>query len=317
MDSSSAEVAHDFSPMLKVYKDGRVERLLGSDFVPPSLDDPNTNVRSHDVVISQETPISARLFAPKIIDPSHKLPLLVYFHGGGYVIGTPFNSAYHNYLNSVVSAANVVAVSVDYRLAPEHPVPAAIEDSWASLKWVASHAGGNGSEDLLNRHVDFKRVFFAGDSAGATISHHMAIRVSTEGLPGLNLEGIVLVHPYFWGVEPRGSEKTGARERSFLDNLWRFACPTTEGSDDTMLNPAKDPKVGSLGCRKIMVCVAEKDMLKERGWYYKEVVERSGWKGVVEVMEAKDENHVFHLFNPTCDNAVAMLNSIVSFINQG
>ncbi|XP_054786256.1 probable carboxylesterase 12 [Prosopis cineraria] len=317
MDSSSAEVAHDFSPMLKVYKDGRVERLLGSDFVPPSLDDPNTNVRSHDVVISQETPISARFFAPKIIDPSHKLPLLVYFHGGGYVIGTPFNSAYHNYLNSVVSTANVVAVSVDYRLAPEHPVPAAFEDSWASLKWVASHAGGNGSEDLLNRQVDFKRVFFAGDSAGATISHHMAIRVGTEGLPGLNLEGIVLVHPYFWGVEPRGSEKTGARERSFLDNLWRFACPTTEGSDDTMLNPAKDPKVGSLGCRKIMVCVAEKDMLKERGWYYKEVVERSGWKGVVDVMEAKDENHVFHLYNPTCDNAVAMLNSIVSFINQG
>ncbi|XP_054787345.1 probable carboxylesterase 12 [Prosopis cineraria] len=317
MDSSSAEVAYDFSPLLKVYRDGRVERLIGTDFAAPSPDDPNTGVRSHDVVISQEVPISARLFAPKIIGPGHKLPLLVYFHGGGFVIETPFTAQYHNYLNSVVSAANVVAVSVDYRRAPEHPVPAAFDDSWTSLKWVASHSSGNGSQELLNRHVDFEKVFFAGDSAGATIAHHMAIRVGAEGLPGVNLEGIILVHPFFWGVEPIGSEKTGARERSFADNLWRFVCPRTEGSDDPIMNPAKDPKVGSLGCRKILVCVAEKDALKERGWYYKEAVEKSGWKGMVEVMEAKDEGHVFHLFNPTCDNALAMLNTIVSFINQG
>ncbi|XP_028777068.1 probable carboxylesterase 12 [Neltuma alba] len=316
MDSSSTEVAHDFSPMLKVYKDGRVERLAGTDFAPPSLDDPQTNVRSHDVVISQEAPILARLFAPRTIDPHKKLPLLVYFHGGGFVIETPFTAQYHNYLNSVVSAANVVAVSVDYRRAPEHPVPTAFEDSWTSLKWVASHSGGNGSEELLNRHVDFDKAFFAGDSAGATIAHHMAIRVGTEGLPGMNLEGIVLAHPFFWGVEPIGSEKTRARERSIGDNIWRFACPTTEGSDDPMINPAKDPNVGRLGCRKILVCVAEKDLLKERGCYYKEVVEKSGWKGVVEVMEAKDEGHVFHLFTPTCNNAVAMLNTIVSFMNQ-
>ena len=63
-------------------------------------------------------------------------------------------------------------------------------------------------------------------------------------------------------------------------------------------------------------CVAEKDALKDRGWYYKEVVEKSGWQGVVDVMEAKEEDHVFHLFNPQCENAVAMLKAIVSFINN-
>ncbi|KAK4284674.1 hypothetical protein QN277_001473 [Acacia crassicarpa] len=66
----------------------------------------------------------------------------------------------------------------------------------------------------------------------------------------------------------------------------------------------------------MLVCVAEKDGLKDRGWYYKEVVEKSEWKGVVEVMEAMDEGHVFHLFNPTCENAAAMLNKIVSFISN-
>ncbi|KAK4284675.1 hypothetical protein QN277_001473 [Acacia crassicarpa] len=316
MDSSSTEIAHDFSPLIKVYKDGHVERLIGTDFAPPSLDDPKTNARSHDVVISQEPPVSARIFAPKIIHPHRKLPLLVYFHGGGFVIETPFTAQYHNYLNSVVSAANIIAVSVHYRRAPEHPLPAAFEDSWTSLKWVASHSGGNGSDELLNRHADFEKVFFSGDSAGGNIAHQMAIRAGTEGLSGVNLEGIVLVHPFFWGAEPVGSEKREAGERSMADDLWRFVCPTTEGSDDPMLNPAKDPNLGRLGCRKMLVCVAEKDGLKDRGWYYKEVVEKSEWKGVVEVMEAMDEGHVFHLFNPTCENAAAMLNKIVSFISN-
>ncbi|XP_054787363.1 probable carboxylesterase 12 [Prosopis cineraria] len=317
MDSSSTEVANAYPSRLKLYKDGRVQRLVGIDFVPPSLDDPNTEVRSHDAVISQEAPISARLFAPKVIDYEQKLPLLVYFHGGGFVTETPFTARYHNYVNSVVSSANVVAVSVHYRRAPEHPVPTAFEDSWTSIQWVASHSGGNGTEELLNHHVDFERVFFAGDSAGANISHHMAIRVGREGLPGVNLEGIVLIHPYFWGAESLESEKIDAGLRSKVDSRWRFVCPTTEGSDDPLINPAKDPNLGCLGCRKILVCLAEKDMFKERGRYYKEMVEKSGWKGMVEVMEAMDQDHAFHLFNPTCDNALVMLmNSIVSFINH-
>ena len=96
---------------------------------------------------------------------------------------------------------------------------------------------------------------------------------------------------------------------------WRRICGA-EGTDDPLLNPGKDERLGKLGCRKILVCVAEKDALKERGWYYKEVVEKSGWHGVVDVMEAKEEGHVFHLFNPQCDNAVTMLKAIVSFINN-
>ena len=250
MDSSSADtdIAYDFSPFVIIYKDGRIKRLAGVEIVPPSLD-PKTNVESKDVVISKEPEISARLFLPQITNPDQKLPLFIYFHGGGFVIETPFAPNYHNYLNSVVSQANVIGVSVHYRRAPEHPVPSAFEDSWASLKWVASHFGGNGPDEWLNRHADFENVFFAGDSAGANISHHMAIRVGTEGLEGLKLKGIVLVHPYFWGVEPIGSEKTAAPEkRSTTDHIWRFACPTTSGSDDPFINPAKDPNLGRLAC---------------------------------------------------------------------
>ncbi|XP_004505200.1 probable carboxylesterase 12 [Cicer arietinum] len=319
MDSSSNEVVLDLSPLLKLYRNGHVERLSGCDVVPPSFD-PTTNVESKDVTISKENNISARIFIPKLNnhDPiqTQKLPLLVYFHGGGFCIQTPFSQKYHKFLNSIVSQTNVIAVSVHYRRAPEHPLPIAYQDSWESLKWVASHINGNGSDEWINRYADFEKVFFSGDSAGANIAHHMGIRVGTEGLQGVNLEGIVLVHSYFWGAERIGSEAEKSEHLGLLENLWRFVCPTTIGSDDPLINPEKDPNLGKLGCKKVLICVAEKDLLKDRGWYYKELLHKIGWGGVVEIVETKGEDHVFHLFNPNCDNAFSLLNQITSFITN-
>ncbi|CAJ1939425.1 unnamed protein product [Sphenostylis stenocarpa] len=314
--STDSEVAYDIPPILKVYKNGRVERLEGVQVVPPGLH-PETNVESKDVVISEEHGISARLYIPKTTyPPRNKLPLLVYFHGGAFIIETPFSPNYHNLLNNIVSEANVIGVSVHYRRAPEHPVPAAHEDSWVALKWVASHSGGTGSEEWLNEHADFGKVFFAGDSAGANIASYLGIRLGTEGLPRVKVEGIALVHPYFWGVEPLECEAKRAEDAAKTHKLWRFICPNTTGSDDPIINPGADPNLGKLACARVLVCVAEKDLLKDRGWYYKELLHKSSWPGVVEVVETKDEDHVFHMLNPSCENAKVLLNRIVSFIKQ-
>jgi acetyl esterase/lipase len=322
MDSISStidnEVAIDLTPLIKLYKNGRVERLMGEEVVPPSFD-PTTKVESKDVIISKEHNISARLFIPittLTYPPTQKLSLLVYFHGGAFCIGTPFSPTYHNYLNSVTSLANVIGVSVNYRRAPEHPVPTAHEDSWLALKWVASHVGGNGSDEWLNQYADFEKVFLGGDSAGANISHYLGIRVGKEKLDGVKIEGIVYIHPYFWGVDPIGSELDRVEDVESNHNLWRFACPTTSGSDDPLINPAKEPNLGSLGCKRVLVCVAEQDLVKDRGWYYKELLEENGWGGVVEVFETENENHGFHIFKPTCQNAKVLLNQVVYFIKS-
>lgn len=314
---TNPELSFNFPPFLRVFKDGKVERFVGTDSVPPSLNI-ETGVNSKDIVIDPETGVSARLYIPKINDQSQKLPLLVYFHGGAFCIETFSSPTYHNYLDSLVAEANVVAVSIEYRRAPEHPLPVAYDDCWAAVKWVVSHSNSQGPEPWLNDYADLDRLFFAGDSAGANLSHNMAIRAGTRGheLGSVKVSGIILIHPYFWGKDPVGAEVKDLQKKGLVDSLWLFVCPTTSGCDDPLINPATDPKLASLGCQRVLVFVAEKDTLRDRGWFYHETLGKSGWSGVVEVMETEGEDHVFHLFNPTCDKAVAMLKQMAMFLNM-
>ncbi|KAJ0077384.1 hypothetical protein Patl1_36162 [Pistacia atlantica] len=286
--ATKPEVAYDFSPVIIMYKDGRVEKLQGSEIVPPSLD-PKTNVESKDVLYSPENGLSVRLHIPKNTNRNQKLPLL---------------------------KLTSLAVSVEYRKAPEHPVPCAFDDSWTALQWVKSHVDGAGPEDWLNDYADFQRVFFCGDSAGATIAHHMGIRHGQEKLEGVNVKGIALCHPYFWGKEPVGDESTDAEFRQRREKYWRVACPSSSGCDDRWINPAADPNLARLGCRRVLIFVAEKDFLRARGWYYYEKLKESGWGGDAEITETEGEGHVFHVKNPACKNAVAMLKRIAYFFNQ-
>ncbi|GKD07173.1 probable carboxylesterase 12 [Tanacetum coccineum] len=230
------------------------------------------------------------------------------------LIETTASPKYHNFLNLVSSESSVVVVSVDYRTAPEHPVPTCFEDSWEAIKWVARHANGNGPDPWLNQYPDFSQVFFAGDSAGGNISHHMAIRVGSENPPN-GVKGIILLHPYFWGKDRIGSELSHPWKQ-LIEDLWMFAHPGTSGLDDPLFNPDKDPKVLDLGCSRVLVCVAGNDILKDRGFYYKDILSKIGWKGDIEVIEDKEEDHVFFLSNPSSDNTCKLRKRFCSFINK-
>ena len=158
MASITEEVEKEFLPFNRMYEDGSVERLVGSHYVPPLPNDPETGVTSKDITISQDPSISARLNLPSL-NQTHlpKLPILVYFHGGGLCLESAFSFNHQRYLNSLVAQAQVVAVSVEYRLAPEHLLPIAYEDCWAALQWVALHSLNNGlnKEPWLMNHGDF------------------------------------------------------------------------------------------------------------------------------------------------------------------
>ncbi|CAK9154624.1 unnamed protein product [Ilex paraguariensis] len=329
MASDAKEVAVDLAPILRVYKDGTVERLIGSPHVPPSPEDPATGVSSKDTTISSL--ISARLYLPNLpktttTTTTQKLPILVYFHGGGFCAGSTFSFLSHRYMNLIASESKALIVAVEYRLAPEHPLPAAYEDCWDATQWVASHAvdgndDGGDKELWLINHGDFERVFIGGDSAGGNIVHNIAVRAGIESFHGdLKILGAFLSCPYFWGSKPMGSELTEKSEQMKLYRIWMFVYPSASGGiDNPMINPFADdaPSLSGLGCSKVLVCVAEKDPLRDRGVHYVEAVkEESGWKGEVELVEVEGEDHCFHIFTPDTENAKNLIKRLASFIAQ-
>ncbi|KAM1731587.1 hypothetical protein ACFX11_017449 [Malus domestica] len=117
-----------------------------------------------DVTIQPEPVVYARIFLPKIQDPAQKLPVLLYLHDGGFIFESAFSPIYHNFVGRLAAEAHAIVVSVEYGLFPDHPVPACYEDLWAALKWLASHASGDGTESWLNKYADFDRLFIGGDS---------------------------------------------------------------------------------------------------------------------------------------------------------
>ncbi|KAK4792766.1 hypothetical protein SAY86_023201 [Trapa natans] len=306
MDQSSAaqgHATHDFPPFFKVYSDGRVERykMFGEDERVPAGEDSVTGVRSKDVIISSETGVSARIWIPRMYT-TRKLPLLIHYHGGGFCVGSPFDSVGERFFSRIVPKANVVAISIDYRLAPENPLPTAHEDAFGALKWLASHSGGHGPEPWINEYADLHRTFLSGESAGGNIAHYAAIRAGTTSLTGLRIVGSIVVHPFFVGKEP--------------DKMIMFMCPGSPGTEeDPLINPAVDPNLPAMAGERVLVCIAERDGLRDRGVKYYETLRDSQWTGKVELEETFEEDHCFHMFKRT-DKADQLLQRMADFINR-
>jgi acetyl esterase len=123
-------------------------------------------------------PMPARLYAPS----TEVLPVLLYLHGGGFTIG---NLETHDSLcRQLALRSGAAVVALDYRLAPEHRFPTAVNDAWAAMKWLAANAASLG--------LDSTRLAVGGDSAGGTLAAVCAIHARDSGL---SLRGQVLITP--------------------------------------------------------------------------------------------------------------------------
>lgn len=124
--------------------------------------------------------LPVRIYTPAGAGP---FPLLVFFHGGGWVIGSL--ESHDATCRALTNAVPAVVVSVDYRLAPEHPFPAAADDAYAATQWAADHAGA------LNGEA--RRLAVAGDSAGGNLAAVVALMARDRGGPKLAQQ--VLIYP--------------------------------------------------------------------------------------------------------------------------
>lgn len=124
--------------------------------------------------------IPLRIYTPEGSGP---FPMLIYFHGGGWVLGNL--DTRNNTCHFLSTAAGCIVISADYRLAPKHKFPSAVEDAYAATLWAAGHAGGiNG---------DASRIAVAGDSAGGNLAAVVCLMAQDRGTPPLVLQ--VLAYP--------------------------------------------------------------------------------------------------------------------------
>lgn len=271
--------------LIKVHKDGYVERPQVVPCVIASALSPDLNVTSRDMVIDNVTNTWARFYVP--ICQHNKLPLLVYFHGGGFCVGSAAWSCYHDFLARLSSEVGCVIMSVNYRLAPENPLPAPYDDGLKALMWV--------KQQILYQHktsewwtskCNLSSVFLGGDSAGANIAYHVATRISAALRP-LNLKSLILIQPFFGGEERTGSEKCMAQSPGSALNLaasdtyWRLALPCGSNRDHPWCNPLVkgSMKLEGLNLKlKILVCISELDILKDRNLEFCDALVRAGNK---------------------------------------
>ncbi|CAO2202230.1 unnamed protein product [Urochloa humidicola] len=308
------EVKFDFSPFLIQYKSGRVQRFMGTSFIPPSLD-ARTGVASKDVIVDQATGLKARIYRPSrgavVGGGGKRLPVLVYFHGGAFVVESAFDPVYHGYLNALTAKANVIAVSVNYRLAPEHPLPSAYDDAWAALQWVVENAR-HGGEPWLAKHGDVSRLFLAGDSAGGNIAHNLAMRAGQQQhqsfvAGGGAIRGVALLDPYFLGqyVSP-GAERA-----------WGFICAGRYGTGHPYVNPAALPASAwrALPPARVLMTVSGNDRLGPFQRAYVDALRASGWRGDARLYVTPGEGHCYFLNNLNLPKAAAHMATLAAFIN--
>ena len=200
--------------------------------------------------------VPVRIYRPT--DAAGPQPVLVWFHGGGWVLGSIAGSDLT--CRELAVRAGVVVVSVGYRLAPEHPYPSGVDDCLAALVWVAAAAGELG--------VDPTRVAVGGDSAGGNLAAVVALAARDAGGPAVRFQ--LLVYPATDLLMSYPSVRDNGQGYMLTDDSMKWFIELYLGDD----GDPKDPRVSPIyaddlsGLPPALVITAEFDPLRDEGEAY-------------------------------------------------
>ena len=228
-------------------------------------------------------PINVRLYRPAGTEANAVLPALVYYHGGGWLLGDldSHDVACRRFAN----AARCRVVAVEYRMAPEHPFPAAVDDCAAVTQWVFDNAASLG--------VDAGKVAVGGDSAGGNLAAVMALLARDGSLPKLAFQ--LLIYPATdmmmttvssTGMGP-GTPLTSATMKWFIDHYMK-----TDRSD-WRASPLRAPSLAGVAPALVLTCAL--DPLRDEGIAYAKRLEREGVRVVH--LHHSDQIHGFMSMN--------------------
>jgi acetyl esterase len=240
-----------------------------------------------DIVIpSQAGGMPARLYSPSASAPG----LVVYFHGGGWVVGTL--DGWDASVRNLAAASGCDVVSVDYRLAPEHVFPAAADDAYDALVWAASAAGLAAG----------RPVVVAGDSAGGNLAAVSALRARDFGGPPIALQ--VLVYPVVDCDLDRRSYYEYDRDELILNRrdmvwFWDHYAPDPAARANPYASPLRASSLS--GLPPAYVVTAEHDPLRDEGFAYADRLRAA--RIPVEHRHYGSQIHAFFTFTGVLDDA--------------
>ena len=203
--------------------------------------------------------LSIRLIFPEGAEGRREpLPIVVYYHGGGWVLGGL--GSHENVCRALANASNALFAIVDYRLAPEHPFPAAADDAYAALSWVSAHATETGG--------DPSRIAVCGDSAGGNLAAVATLKARDHGGPAVAFQ--VLAYPITDFRPDNGSYREFA-EGCFLSRAemlwyWDQYAPNFEDRSLPYASPNRAEDLSNLP--PALVVTAEYDVLRDEGEAY-------------------------------------------------
>ncbi|XP_031123429.1 probable carboxylesterase 18 [Ipomoea triloba] len=276
-----------------------------------------TPVSSSDVQVEASRDVWFRLFVPNVDknaseEEQKSLPLIVYFHGGGFTSLSPDLKAYHNLCCRFAAAVPAIVASVNYRLAPENRYPCAYDDCFDALKFIDAQ-----NYAVFPRNTDFTRSFLAGDSAGGNIAHHITVRAlnSATDFQTLNLAGHLSLQPFFGG-EDRTESELRLRKATMLtledtDRMWRTFLPDGSNRDHVAAHvfeeelPEKFPRT--------LLIVGGFDLLQDWDRKYGERLRKFGVE--VKVVEYPNAIHGFYSF-PELPESAMVLKEIKDFMQS-
>lgn len=202
--------------------------------------------------------LAIRIYTPREIRTAEKLPVLMWFHGGGFVIGSI--DTHDSVCRMLANQTDCIVVSVDYRLAPESKFPAAVEDCEAALKWVALHAVEFGGDPAC--------IAVGGDSAGANLATVIAILARDAAHPKLVFQ--LLIYPCT-APEPETASHHKFREGYVLTRntiVWFYRQYLKSGKDERDFRFAPLLLDDLSGLPEAFIVVAGYDPLRDEGVDY-------------------------------------------------